>query len=111
LHCLLLENILFNELKPWRVLIVFLFGLIHGMGFASALNETGLPPDAFYLSLISFNAGVELGQITVILLLFAIIILPLKNHRYYKRFAVYPLSILIAAISFYWTIERVFMHY
>src|SRR6266568_2231705 len=40
-----IENILFSELKWWRVLVVFMFGLIHGMGFASALNEIGLPPN------------------------------------------------------------------
>src|SRR5215210_4652760 len=38
-----IENILFNELKPWRIIVVFMFGLIHGLGFASALNEIGLP--------------------------------------------------------------------
>src|SRR5688572_4913363 len=39
-----LENLVTKEIKPWRIAIVFLFGLIHGMGFASALNEIGLPP-------------------------------------------------------------------
>ena len=47
--------------------MVFMFGLVHGMGFASALNEIGLPSDKFFLSIFSFNVGVELGQITVIL--------------------------------------------
>ena len=56
------ENILLDELKPWRVLVVFLFGLIHGMGFASALNEIGLPRNKFFTSILSFNAGVEIGQ-------------------------------------------------
>ena len=44
-----IENIILKELKPWRILIVFLFGLIHGLGFASSLNEIGLPPDKFIL--------------------------------------------------------------
>lgn len=103
-----IENLLLNELKPWRILLVFLFGLIHGLGFASVLNEIGLPPDAFYLSVISFNAGVEVGQITVIALIFLLIIYPFKRHRNFKKIVVYPLSILIAAISLYWTVERVF---
>ncbi|HSC40081.1 MAG TPA: HupE/UreJ family protein, partial [Chitinophagaceae bacterium] len=52
------ENILLDELKPWRVLVVFLFGLIHGMGFASSLNEIGLPRNKFFTSILSFNIGV-----------------------------------------------------
>jgi hypothetical protein len=66
-----IENILFAELKAWRILIVFMFGLIHGMGFASALNEIGLPPNKFYTSIIAFNGGVELGQATIIIIVFS----------------------------------------
>ena len=73
-----IENIILNELKPWRVAIVFLFGLIHGMGFASSLNEIGLPPGKFYTSILSFNIGVELGQMAVIAAMFLFIIIPLK---------------------------------
>lgn len=73
------ENLVIRELKSWRIGIVFLFGLIHGMGFASALNEIGLPPDRFLTSILSFNAGVELGQITVIAAVFLLIIIPLRK--------------------------------
>src|SRR5258705_13949093 len=69
------ENIVLSELKPWRVLIVFLFGLIHGLGFASSLNEIGLPPGKFYMSILSFNLGVELGQIAAITTVFLFIII------------------------------------
>ena len=65
-----IENILLDALKPWRIAIVFMFGLVHGMGFASALNEIGLPRNKFYTSIFSFNAGVEIGQIIVISLVF-----------------------------------------
>ena len=102
------ENLLLTELKPWRVLLVFMFGLIHGMGFASSLNEIGLPRNKFFTSILSFNVGVELGQITIILSVFAFIILPLKNITRYRQRVVYPLSALIALIALYWTIERVF---
>ena len=102
------ENILLDELKPWRVLVVFLFGLIHGMGFASSLNEIGLPRNKFFTSILSFNIGVELGQIAVILLVFACIIVPFGKIPMYKRKIVYPLSALIAVIAAYWTIQRVF---
>jgi hypothetical protein len=103
-----LENIMIDKLSPWRILIVFMFGLIHGMGFASALNEIGLPSDKFFLSIFSFNVGVELGQITVILTVFGLIIVPFRNIKNYKKRVVYPLSIVIASIALYWTIQRVF---
>ncbi len=102
------ENLLITKLSAWRILIVFMFGLIHGMGFASALNEIGLPRNKFFLSIFSFNVGVELGQVTVILATFALFIIPFRNIKNYKKAVVYPLSILIASIAFYWTIERVF---
>ena len=102
------ENILLTELKPWRIGVVFLFGLIHGMGFASALNETGLPAGKFYTSILAFNAGVELGQIAVIAAMFACIILPLRNKIWYRKGIVYPVSAIIALIATYWTVQRVF---
>ena len=103
-----LENMMIEKLSPWRILIVFLFGLIHGMGFASALNEIGLPRNKFGLSILSFNVGVELGQITVILSVFALVIIPFHKIKNYKKRVVFPLSIAIASIAFYWTIQRVF---
>jgi HupE/UreJ protein len=50
-----IENILLNQLKPWRILLVFVFGLIRGMSFAGSLNEIGLPHGKFYTSMFSFN--------------------------------------------------------
>jgi HupE / UreJ protein len=104
------ENILLSELKPWRIFIVFLFGLIHGMGFASSLNEIGLPPGKFYTSIISFNIGVELGQIAVIVAMFSLIIIPLRKKIVYRKAVVYPLSAVIAMVATYWTVERVFFN-
>ena len=103
-----IENIILKELKPWRILIVFLFGLIHGMGFASSLNEIGLPPDKFYTSILSFNIGVEFGQVAVIAAIFLLIIIPFRSKVWYRKAVVYPLSVLIGLIAFYWTVERVF---
>jgi len=105
-----IENMLLTELKPWRVLVVFLFGLIHGMGFASALNEIGLPTGKFYTSLIAFNAGVEVGQIAVISVMFGSIIVPLRKKIWYRKVIVYPLSICIALVASFWTIQRVFFN-
>jgi HupE / UreJ protein len=102
------ENILLTRLKPWRVLIVFMFGLIHGMGFASSLNEIGLPRNQFYTSILSFNAGVEIGQMAVITATFLLLVIPMGREPWYKRRAVYPLSALIGCIAAFWTIQRVF---
>lgn len=103
-----IENILLKELKPWRILIVFLFGLIHGMGFASALNEVGLPNGKFYTSVLAFNLGVELGQVAVIAAMFGLIIFPFRNKSWYRKAIVYPLSFLIALVAGYWAIQRIF---
>ena len=103
-----LENIFSPRLKASRIGIVFLFGLIHGMGFASALTDLGLPKNAYFSSLIMFNLGVELGQISVILSAFLLLGLPFGNKPYYRKRIVIPLSIIIAAIALYWTVERLF---
>jgi HupE / UreJ protein len=103
-----IENILLNELKAWRIAIVFMFGLVHGMGFASALNEIGLPRNQFFTSIFSFNAGVEIGQVSIISIVFLLIILPFGKMPWYKKGIVYPLSAIIALIAAYWTIQRIF---
>ena len=102
------ENILLSELKAWRIAIVFLFGLVHGTGFASALNEIGLPRNKFFTSIFSFNVGVEIGQISIITLVFLLIIIPFGNKPWYKKRIVYPLSVIIALIAGYWTVQRIF---
>ena len=104
-----LENIFSPRLKASRIGIVFLFGLIHGMGFASALNDLGLPKDAYLSSILLFNVGVELGQITVILAAFLLLALPFGKKPYYQKRIVIPLSIIIAVIAAYWTVERIFL--
>src|SRR5262249_55438805 len=58
-----IENIFLSELKSWRIALVFAFGLLHGMGFAGALKELGLPRREFITALIAFNSGVEAGQL------------------------------------------------
>ena len=103
-----IENLIATELKAWRILVVFCFGLIHGMGFASSLNEIGLPRNAFLTSIVSFNIGVELGQLTIILLVFGALIFWFGQKSWYRKAVVYPLSVSIAVIAAYWTIERVF---
>lgn len=102
-----LENIFFSELKPWRIAVVFMFGLVHGLGFASSLNEIGLPRNKFITSLLSFNGGVEIGQVVIILLMFALIIIPFGKKTWFRNRIAIPLSILIACVALYWAIVRV----
>ena len=104
-----MENILVRELKPSRIAIVFLFGLIHGMGFANALTSLGLPPSDYFLSLLSFNVGVELGQVAVILIAYGLVGRWFAHQPWYRQRVVVPVSIAIAVIALYWTIERTFM--
>jgi hypothetical protein len=101
------ENLITSTLQPWRIALVFAFGLVHGMGFASALNELGIPRDAFFSSLLSFNVGVELGQISVILLCYALFGRWFSEREWYKSRVVVPMSLAIAAVAVFWTIERI----
>ena len=114
--CTIMATALFNffqknyEPRSLRLnyFLALIFGLIHGMGFASALNEIGLPRNQFYTSILSFNIGVELGQVAVILAVFALLIVPFGKKTWYRQRIVYPLSAVIALIAAWWTIERVF---
>jgi hypothetical protein len=103
-----IENIVADKLNPWRVVIVFGFGLIHGMGFASVLTGLGLPRSMFVESLVSFNVGVELGQVTVILLAWLLVGRWFADKPWYKQRVVVPVSVVIGLVAAYWTVERVF---
>lgn len=103
-----IENILLSELKVWRIVVVFMFGLVHGMGFASALNEIGLPRNQFFTSILSFNVGVEIGQICIITFVYILLILPFGKKNWYNAIIVYPLSAVIALIALFWTFQRMF---
>jgi hydrogenase/urease accessory protein HupE len=104
-----IENIRQQKLSSWRVLAVFIFGLVHGMGFAGVLKDLGLPQSQFVNALVTFNIGVELGQIAVILAAYAFVGLWFKSKEWYHRRIVVPVSVVIAVIAAYWTVERVFM--
>jgi hypothetical protein len=105
---LAIENIYSTRVKPWRMVMVFLFGLVHGMGFAGALSGLGMPQYAFATALISFNVGVELGQITIILAMYFLVAKMFSHKIWYRRGIVIPSSIIIALVASYWTIERIF---
>ncbi len=101
------ENLFTAKLHAWRPLVVFCFGLLHGMGFAGVLTQIGLPRSEFVPALLSFNAGVEGGQLTVIFTAFVILGVPFRKKPWYRQRIVIPGSLLIAAVGLYWTITRI----
>jgi len=101
------ENIVVGKLKPWRVWLVFGFGLLHGLGFAGVLKQLGLPAGEFLPALIAFNVGVELGQLTVIGAALLTVGFWFSRRPWYRTRVVIPASALIAAVGAYWTIARV----
>ena len=101
-----IENCLASELKPWRVTLVFAFGLLHGMGFAGVLADIGMPEGEFLTALISFNIGVESGQLAIICVALLVVGL-FRQHSWYRSAIVIPSSLVIAFTGLYWTWERI----
>ena len=101
-----LENVFTQDLKPWRPAVVFAFGLLHGLGFSGVLAELGLPEGERVPALLAFNVGIECGQLLVVAVAFLLIGWWRERDWYRPRLTV-PLSLLIAAVGLYWTVERV----
>ena len=101
------ENIFFDRLSKWRPIVIFIFGLLHGLGFASVLGEFGLPDGFFIMALLGFNFGVEIGQLTVVLLAFITLGYWFNKKDYYQISVANPISIIIGLVGAYWFIERV----
>lgn len=100
------ENIFTDKLTPWRPFVIFAFGLLHGLGFASVLGDFGLPSGQFVPALIAFNIGVEIGQLAVIALCFLAVGLWFRNKDWYHKVIVIPASAAIAIMAFYWVLDR-----
>ena len=103
------ENILRPRMSALRPVVVFGFGLLHGLGFASVLAEFGLPTAQFIPALLGFNVGVELGQLTVIFAAHLLVGVWFGKQPWYRTRIANPASIVIAAIGAYWFVERVFL--
>ena len=101
-----IENLVVRTLHAWRVVIVFAFGLLHGLGFGGVLLDLGLPAHDFVTALVAFNVGVELGQLAVIAGAFVAVGWLSRNAAIYRRFVVIPGSLAIAAAGLAWTVER-----
>jgi hypothetical protein len=103
-----IENLVTAELKPWRAALVFAFGLLHGLGFAGVLSDLGLPRERFVSALLSFNGGVELGQLAVLAGAF-LLVGGFRRRSWYRRAIVVPGSLAIAAVGLWWFVERAFL--
>ena len=99
------ENIRNSEAGSSRLIMIFIFGLLHGLGFAFVLTEFGLPSNSFLTSLFAFNIGVEAGQLTV-LAVAGILLYSWSKKPSYRMFVQIPGSVLIGFVGLYWTIER-----
>lgn len=100
------ENVFARNLHNSRLLLVFAFGLLHGLGFASVLTDFGMPDDAFAIALISFNVGVELGQIALILAGYFLLSKWFGQRDWYRAGVIIPGSLLISVTGLYWLAER-----
>ena len=96
-----------SNISSYKYVLPFLFGLIHGLGFASALREIGIPKSEFVFALLSFNIGVEFAQIVIIGSLFYLVFKPFSNKAYYDKLIVYPINVIIAIVALYMFIERI----
>jgi HupE / UreJ protein len=103
-----IENLFTRELKPWRLALVFMFGLLHGLGFAGVLRDLGLPRDEFLTALVTFNLGVEGGQLTVIAAA-ALAAAPVVRREWYHRRVIVPACLAIAAVGLYWSAARLLL--
>ena len=101
-----IENLLVRKLKPWRIGVVFVFGLLHGLGFAGVLQELGLPRSELVTAVVTFNLGVEAGQLAVIGAAFLLVGVWFGHRSWYRRRVVVPGSALIGCVGLYWTVER-----
>ena len=100
-----LENIFHQRYTHWRLLVVFVFGLIHGLGFAGVMSTRLDSTSSLIVGLLGINVGVELGQLAVILIAL-MATWRISSASGYRKFVVIPGSILIALAGVWWVIER-----
>jgi hypothetical protein len=103
------ENVVKPKLGPARLAIVFGFGLIHGLGFASSLSDVPFPKKDFAIALLGFNFGVDFGQLFVI----AVALLAVgwfRNEPWFRRRIAIPCSLAIAAVGLSWAVQRIIFY-
>jgi hypothetical protein len=100
-------NNLRGTIERRRWVMAFIFGLVHGFGFASVLADLGLPQDALVLALVGFNLGVELGQMAIVVA-FVPIAFWLRKTLFYRHGVLTFGSIAVAIVAAWWFIQRAF---
>jgi hypothetical protein len=100
-----LENMFARSVSRWRLAVVFLFGLLHGLGFASGLAELGLPAGGLASGITGFALGVEAGHLAVIAAAFLLLGWT-RDRPWYRTRVQLPGSAVIAAVACWWTVSR-----
>ncbi|GAB1623851.1 HupE/UreJ family protein [Agarivorans albus] len=98
-------NCLFPRVNKQLTLITFIFGLIHGFGFANVLLELSLPKTATYVALIAFNVGVEVGQLIIVAVLLPLLFY-CREFKFYQTFILRGGSSLVGIVALIWLAER-----
>jgi hypothetical protein len=101
------ENLFMREVRPWRWVLVFLFGLVHGLGFAGSFSALHLSPGDFARPLLLLNVGIEIAQLTVVGAC-AVLTCWMWQRPWYTRRVIVPTSATIALLATWWTIQRGF---
>ena len=105
-----IENIFRKYVKEYlRYIIIFFFGLLHGLGFALVLSDIGYQSSQLIVNLISFNLGIEAAQIFIILSLYVLLGIKFSNKKYYRYIFQIPVSLFIALLGIYWFFDRINM--
>ncbi len=104
-----IENLLRRTVIKFESIVIFLFGLLHGLGFSSVLSEFDLEKNTLALSLISFNIGVELGQISIILMVISLLWFAKKNNLNTQKYIIFPSAFIITIFGLVWTVTRIFL--
>jgi hypothetical protein len=104
-----LENVFNPRLGIGRLAVVFCFGLIHGLGFASSLSEVPFPKRQFLVALLGFNFGVDAGQLFIILLAF-LSVGWFRNRPWFRARIAIPCSLAIAAVGVFWAVQRIVLY-
>lgn len=98
-----------NNIFPMVIrmgILTFCFGLLHGMGFAGALGELGIPADQQLLTVLAFNIGVEIGQMAIVLAVLPLLI-AIRNKIWYSRYSLIAISVVITLIALQWVFQRI----
>ena len=103
-----IENISCKSMPPWRTQVIFIFGLFHGLKFAIPVIEHGIPKGRLISGILSHNAGIEIGQI-IVLLITMLLTFKFMNKRFYNRYFSKGCSLIILGVTLKWAAEHIFL--